>query len=186
MPTINAQLRLHIKNMIGRLSETAIANLFESMGLHPAIIPGGEIEIQEEIPDTKLSVLRNLLRREHFDIIYDRSRILAEKVLHVIMDMIHYSRELPAINYSEYISQKLCINYTFLSKCFSRNMGITIEQYIITQKIERVKKLLRYPDITLTEIAWKLQYSSTAHLSAQFKRVTGITPSIFRKSAVKH
>jgi AraC-like DNA-binding protein len=172
--------------MIGRLSETAIANLFESLGLHPAIIPGGEVEVQEEIPDTKLKALRNLLRREQFDILFDKSRILSEKVMHVIMEMIHYSREMPAINYSEYISQKLCMNYTFLSKCFSRNMGITIEQFIIMQKIERVKKLLRFPDITLTEIAWKLQYSSTAHLSTQFKRVTGLTPSIYRKSTVKH
>jgi AraC-like DNA-binding protein len=172
--------------MIGRLSENTIATLFESMGLHPAIIPGGEVEIPEEIPDKKLRALRNLLRKEEFDILYDKSRILAEKVLHVIVEMIHYSRELPTIKYSEYISKKLCINYTFLSKCFSRNMGTTIEQFIIIQKIERVKKFLGNPDITLTEIAWKLHYSSTAHLSAQFKRVTGKTASDFRKSTAKH
>jgi AraC-like DNA-binding protein len=172
--------------MIGHLSENTIATLFESLGLHPSIIPGGEVEIQEEIPDNKLRALRNLLRREQFDILYDKSRILAEKVLHVIMEMIHYSRDLPSIKYSDHISKKLCINYTFLSKCFSRNMGTTIEQFIIIQKIERVKKLLKNPDTTLTEIAWKLHYSSTAHLSGQFKRVTGMTPSDFRKSTAKH
>ena len=92
-------LRLHIQNMIGHLSENAIVTLFESVGLQPFIIPGGEVEIRGEIPENKLNALRTLLRKEQFDILYDKGRILAEKVLHVIVEMIHYSQELPTINY---------------------------------------------------------------------------------------
>ena len=111
----------------------------------------------------------------------DKRVMLAEKVRDLIVQMIHDSMELPAINYSEYISRQLCVNYTLLSKSFSRTIGITIEQYIIIQKIERVKKMISQTELTLSEIAWKLRYSSPAHLSAQFKRITGIAPSVFRK-----
>jgi AraC-like DNA-binding protein len=114
------------------------------------------------------------------DAIYKRI-ILAEKVRNLIIEMIHDSFELPSVNYSEYISRNLCVNYTLLSKSFSKICGTTIEQFIINEKIEKVKKLLTHNDLTLSEIAWKLRYSSTAHLSAQFKRITGITPSVFRK-----
>jgi AraC-like DNA-binding protein len=107
--------------------------------------------------------------------------LLAEKVRQLIIEMVHYSLELPTINYSEYISKNLCTSYTLISKSFSKTNGMTIEQFIIVQKIERVKKLLSINELSLSEIAWKLGYSSTAHLSAQFKRVTGITPSLFRK-----
>ena len=116
------------------------------------------------------------------DVAYKRV-ILAEKVRNLIMDMIHDSPEPPAVNYSEYISKNLSVNYTVLSKSFSIASGMTIEKFIITEKIERVKKLLTHHELTLSEIARKLRYSSAAHLSAQFKRITGITPSIYRKLA---
>jgi AraC-like DNA-binding protein len=109
--------------------------------------------------------------------------ILAEKVRNLILDMIHDSPEPPAVNYSEYISKHLCVNYTLLSKSFSIARGMTIEHFIITEKIERVKKLLIHHELTLSEIARKLRYSSAAHLSAQFKRITGITPSVYRTLA---
>jgi AraC-like DNA-binding protein len=107
--------------------------------------------------------------------------MIAGKVRDLILDMIHNSLELPDINYSTYISRNLCINYTTISKSFSKAVGVTIERYIINQKIERVKKMLSIDHLPLSEIAWKLRYSSTAHLSGQFKRITGITPSVFRK-----
>jgi AraC-like DNA-binding protein len=111
----------------------------------------------------------------------DKMFVLAEKVRDLIFNMVHNSLELPDINYSAYISRNLCTNYTTISKSFSRTIGITIERYIIVQKIERVKRMLLVDHLTLSEIAWKLRYSSTAHLSGQFKRITGITPSVFRK-----
>jgi AraC-like DNA-binding protein len=111
----------------------------------------------------------------------DKMIVLAEKVRDLIFNMVHNSLELPEINYSAYISNILCTNYTTISKSFSKAIGITIERYIIVQKIERVKKMLSVDHLTLSEIAWKLRYSSTAHLSGQFKRITGITPSVFKK-----
>jgi AraC-like DNA-binding protein len=113
--------------------------------------------------------------------ISQKRTMLAENVRNLIIQMIHDSMELPAINYSEYISRRLCVNYTLLSKSFSKTIGVTIEQFIIIQKIERVKELISQTELTLSEIAWKLRYSSPAHLSAQFKRITGIAPSVFRK-----
>ncbi len=107
--------------------------------------------------------------------------MLAEKVRNLIIQMIHDSIELPSVNYSEYISRQLCVNYTLLSKTFSKYIGTTIEQFIIIQKIERVKEMISKTELTLSEIAWQLRYSSPAHLSAQFKRITGIAPSVFRK-----
>ena len=111
----------------------------------------------------------------------DKMLALAEKVRDLIFDMIHDSLELPDINYSAYFSNHLCVNYTTISKSFSKVIGVTIEQYIIMQKIEKVKKMLSVDRLSLSEIAWRLHYSSTAHLSGQFKRITGITPSLFRK-----
>jgi AraC-like DNA-binding protein len=111
----------------------------------------------------------------------DKMTMIAEKVRDLIFDMIHNSLELPDVNYSAYISRNLCINYTTISKSFSKAIGVTIERYIIMQKIEKVKKMLSVDHLSLSEIAWRLHYSSTAHLSGQFKKITGITPSLFRK-----
>lgn len=172
--------------MDGHLSENTITTLFEKEGLHPFIMPDGEVEIPEEIPARKFRSLRAILRKAQFEILIDRNKILAEKVSRVIQEMIHHSRDLPAIRFSVHISRKLCTNYSFLSKAFSKTKGITIEKYIIIQKIERVKRLLVFPDLNLSQIALKLHYSSIAHLSSQFKKVTGITPSDFRKSKAKN
>ncbi|HEY2648011.1 MAG TPA: AraC family transcriptional regulator [Puia sp.] len=113
----------------------------------------------------------------------DKMIAIAGKVRDLIFDMIYNSLELPDINYSTYISRNLCINYTTISKSFSKAVGVTIERYIIDQKIERVKEMLSVDHLKLSEIAWKLGYSSVAHLSGQFKKITGITPSVFRKTA---
>ena len=159
-----------------------LVSIFRRLDLSPILSPGGEVELPENIPTAKFRLLKKLLRKARFDILVDKKMILAEKVVSLVMDMVHYSQELPSINYSEYISRHLCVSYSLLSKSFSKARGITIEQFIISQKIERVKQLLSHQDLTVSEIAWKLRYSSPAHLSAQFKRVTGISPSHFRRN----
>jgi AraC-like DNA-binding protein len=158
-----------------------LVSIFRRLGLSPTISPGGEVELPENIPSAKFRLLKKSLRKAQFDILVDKKMILAEKVVNLVMEMIHYSQELPSVNYSEYISKNLCVSYSLLSKSFSKARGITIEQFIIAQKIEKVKQLLSHQDLTVSEIAWKLRYSSPAHLSSQFKRVTGISPSIFRR-----
>ena len=110
----------------------------------------------------------------------DKKAMLIEKINNVITEMIHYSDEAPKMNYSDYISEKLKYDYTYLSNLFSEVKGITIQQFIIVHKIERVKELLLYDEMNLTEISYKLHYSSVAHLSNQFKKVTGLSPSQFK------
>ena len=116
----------------------------------------------------------------------DKRSVLIEKIKNIVVEMIHYSDELPKINYSDYISEKLDYDYTYLSNLFSEINGITIQQFIITHKIERVKELLFYDELSLTEISYRMQYSSVAHLSNQFKKVTGLTPSQFKHLKFKH
>ena len=130
---------------------------------------------------------RNLfiLSKKKFELINDKDSIIIEKMKKAIIELVNNPDEFPNAKYSDYISKKLNINYTSLSKLFSKINHITIEHFIIAQRIERVKQFLLFNDLSLSEIAWKLHYSSTAHLSAQFKKVTGLTPSRFRKLKYK-
>ena len=110
----------------------------------------------------------------------DKKSVLIEKIKDIVIEMVHYEDELPKVNFSDYLTEKLGYNYTYLANLFSETEGTTIEHFIIIHKIERVKELIIYDELNLTEIAWKLHYSSVAHLSNQFKKVTGLTPSFFR------
>ena len=141
----------------------------------------GEIELEENISNQKRDELREALLRSGLVLMEDKKSILVEKIKTIIIEMIHYSDELPEVNYSLYISQKLNLNYTYLANLFAEVKGTTIEHFIITHKIEKVKELIIYDELSLTEIAALMQYSSVAHLSKQFKKITGLTPSHFRQ-----
>jgi len=162
-------------------SQKQVKSIVEDLGLQLVSIDVGEIEVEDVLSDQQYQKLRATLEQNDFELIAGKENILTEKIKSVIIEMIHYSDELPVIKYSSYISSKLKTNYTYLSKIFSKVKNVTIEHFIILHKIERVKQLLLYTELTLSEIAWKLHYSSTAHLSAQFKKITGITPSLFKK-----
>jgi AraC-like DNA-binding protein len=110
----------------------------------------------------------------------DKKSVLIEKIKDVVIEMVHYEDELPRVNFSDYLTEKLGYNYTYLANLFSETEGTTIEHFIIMHKIERVKELIIYDELNLTEIAWKLHYSSVSHLSNQFKKITGLTPSFFK------
>jgi AraC-like DNA-binding protein len=170
--------------MMSLRSKREVKAIIENVGLQPVEVEIGEVEIHEKLSINNYYALKKALQESDFDLVGDKEIILIEKVKSLVIEMI-YAEELPATNYSHYLSKKLKINYTYLSKFFSRVKKITIEQFIITHKIERVKQLLAYNELTLSQIALKLNYSSTAHLSAQFKKVTGITPSIFKKLKYK-
>jgi AraC-like DNA-binding protein len=167
-------------------SQKQVKSIIEDLGLHLVSIDIGEIEVGEILSDQQYAALKENLHQSDFELISGKENILTEKIKNVIIEMIHYSDELPVIKYSSYISSKLKTNYTYLSKIFSKVKNVTIEHFIILHKIERVKQLLLYNELTLSEIAWKLHYSSTAHLSAQFKKITGITPSLFKKLKFKN
>lgn len=151
------------------------------LGLHYVFVDLGMVEILEDITKEQHDQLKINLRKSGLELLDDKKSILIEKIKNVVIEMIHHSDEVPKVNYSDYISQKLDYDYTYLSNLFSEVKGITLQQFIIVNKIERVKELLLYDELNLTEISYKLHYSSVAHLSNQFKKVTGLSPSFFKQ-----
>jgi len=152
----------------------------KKLGLHFILVDLGEIEIMENISASQREQLKAALLLSGLELMDDKKAVLIEKIKNVIIEMVHYSDELPLINYSDFISEKLHHDYTYLSNIFSEVKGITIQQFIIVHKIEKVKELLMYDELNLTEISYKLNYSSVAHLSNQFKKITGLSPSHFK------
>jgi len=153
----------------------------KKLGLHYVNVDLGTIEILEDITDFQRDALRKNLKRYGLELLDDRKKIIIEKIKSIVIEMIHYSDEMPKVNYSDYISEKLGYDYTYLANTFSEVKGITIQQFIIINKIERIKELLLYDELNLTEISYLLHYSSVSHLSNQFKKITGLTPSYYKK-----
>jgi len=156
----------------------------EKLGVHYTIVELGEAEIREDISTEQMDRLSVALRKTGLELMDDKKSILVEKIKAVIIELVHYNEEQIKINLSDYLSEKLNHNYTYLSNLFSEVKGTSIEKFYLTHKIEKVKELLVYDELNLTEIADKLHYSSVAHLSNQFKKMTGLTPSHFKN--LKH
>jgi AraC-like DNA-binding protein len=152
----------------------------KKIGLHHVIVDLGVVEILEDITPVQFDLLKKNLAMSGLELLDDKKAILIEKIKDVIIEMVHYTDELPKVNYSDYISDKLHQDYTYLSNIFSEVKGITIQQFIINHKIERVKELLLYDEMNLSEIAYLLNYSSVAHLSNQFRKTTGLSASEFK------
>lgn len=151
------------------------------LGLHYTSVELGEAEVLEKISVEQHDQIRTALLKSGLELMDDKKSVLIQKIKNVIIELVHYSEEPLSINFSEFLSQKLNHDYTYLANLFSEVQGTTIEKYLIAHKIERVKELLVYDELNLTEIAYKMHYSSVAHLSAQFKKVTGLTPSHFKQ-----
>jgi AraC-like DNA-binding protein len=151
------------------------------LGLKYIVLDLGMAEVMDDITAEQRQKLKENLIKSGLELLDDKKSILIERIKNVITEMIHHSDELPKMNYSDYISQKLDNDYTYLANVFSEVKGITIQQFIIINKIERVKELLLYDELNLTEIADKMHYSSVSHLSKQFKKITGLSPSYFKQ-----
>lgn len=151
------------------------------LGYHYISVELGEAEVIESVSVEQHELIRLALLRSGLELMDDKKSILIQKIKNVIIELVHYSDEPLSINFSEYLSKKLDYDYTYLANLFSEVQGTTIEKFLIAHKIERVKELLVYNELTLTEIAYRMHYSSVAHLSAQFKKVTGLTPSHFKQ-----
>lgn len=151
------------------------------LGLNCVYVELGMVEILEDITEAQRQQFKTNLLKSGLVLLNDKKSILIEKIKNVIIEMVHYSDILPKVNYSDYISNKLNYNYTYLANTFSEVKGTTIQQYIINHKIEKVKELLLYDELSLAEISYKMHYSSAAHLSNQFKRNTGLSPSEYKK-----
>jgi AraC-like DNA-binding protein len=167
--------------MVSNRCKMAVKEALKEIGLHFMVVDLGEVEVMEDLTTEQRDQLKASLLRSGLELMDDKRAVLIEKINNVITEMIHYTDEVPKMNYSDYISEKLDYDYTYLSNLFSEVKGITIQQFIIVHKIERAKELLLYGELTLTEISYKLHYSSVAHLSNQFKKVTGLTPSHFKQ-----
>jgi len=150
-----------------------------NLGLH-FIVDMGVADVMEDITDEQRNQIRTALLKSGLELMDDKRAVLIEKIRNVIIEMVHYTDELPKVNFSDFLSGKLGYDYTYLANLFSEVQGTTIEKYVIAHKIERVKELIIYDEMNLTEIAWNMHYSSVAHLSNQFKKVTGLTPSHFK------
>lgn len=174
-------MKLYIKYMVSLRCKMLVRGELEKLGLKCVSVDLGMVEILGNVTEQQLKMFRENLKKTGLELLDDKKNILVERIKSVIVEMIHYADEIPRVNDSDYISEKLGYDYTYLSNTFSEVKGVTIQQYIIMHKIEKVKELLLYDELTLTEIAYKLHYSSVAHLSNQFKKVTGLTPTYFKK-----
>lgn len=173
-------MKLYIKYMVSLRCKMVVKEELENLGLRYVSVDLGVAEIMEDITQEQQEQLKNNLLRSGLELLDDKKSILIEKIKNVVIEMIHYTDELPKINYSEYISEKLNLDYTYLANIFSEVKGITIQHFIIINKIEKVKELLLYDELDLTEISYRLKYSSVAHLSSQFKKITGLSPTYYK------
>lgn len=172
--------------MVSNRCKIVVKEVLKQLDLHFIVVDLGEIEIMEDISDEQRGALKLALVESGLELMDDRKAILIERIRILITEMVHNADELPEKNYSTYISEKIGYDYTYLSNMFSEIKGVTIQQFIIIHKIERIKELIIYDEMNITEIAWKMNYSSVAHLSNQFKKVTGLTPSHFKNLKDKH
>jgi len=166
--------------MVSARCKMAVKAVLENMKLTYRYVDLGEVDIKEELDKDQLIRLKKELLVSSLLLMDDKKAMLIEKIKIIIIEMIHYSDEVLNVNFSEYLSKKMGHDYTYMASLFSEVTGTTIEHFIIAHKIEKVKELLLYNEMNLTEISYKLNYSSVAHLSNQFKKVTGLTPTYFK------
>ena len=174
-------MKIYIKNMVCARCEMAVRTLFDEMKISVLSIKLGEVELSKTLENLEKKQLSEKLKSLGFELLDDKISKTIERIKNRIIDLVHHQNEQPKINLSSYLSDDLNQDYSALSNLFSETEGITIEHYFIAQKIERVKELLIYNELSLSEIAFQLNYSSVAHLSNQFKKTTGITPTQFKQ-----
>ena len=173
---------LYIKNMVCDRCKAAVAKVLADLGLTPHAIELGTAEVEGTLDDAKLGLLRAALARQGFELLEDRRKQTVDRIKSAIIKLVHYRDNRQQVNLSAFLSNELGMEYSSLSKLFSENTGLTIERYFILQRVERIKELIFYGEMSLSEIARKMNYSSVAYLSTQFKSVTGMTPSQFKSA----
>jgi AraC-like DNA-binding protein len=167
--------------MVSTRCKMAVKEELKKLGLHFMVVDLGEVEVMETITTEQREQLKCALLVSGLELMDDKRAVLIEKIKNAIIEKVHYSDQIIKINFSDFLSERLGLDYTYLSNFFSEVQGTTIEQFIICHKIERIKELIIYGELNITEIAYKMNYSSVAHLSNQFKKVTGLSPSHFKQ-----
>lgn len=171
--------------MVSARCKTVVKEELKKHGLHFIVVDLGEVEIMETLSALEWAELKASLFEAGLVLMDNKRAILIEQIKNVVIEMVHHSEVMIKVNFSQYLSEKLKYDYTYMANLFSEVQGTTIEHFIIKHKIERIKELILYDELNITEIAWKMNYSSVAHLSNQFKKMTGLTPSHFKKLKVK-
>lgn len=174
-------MKLYIKNMVSVRCKMIVKEVLTKLGLHYIIVELGEVDIMENISSEQRDQVKAALFHAGLELMDDKRSVLIERIKNTIVEMVHHTDEVVKTNFSYFLSQKLDHDYTYLANLFSEVQGITIEKFIISHKIERIKELIIYDELNITEIAWKMNYNSVAHLSNQFKKVTGLSPSHFKQ-----
>ena len=167
--------------MVSNRCKMVVKEELNKLGFFFIIVDLGEVNLMEDISAEQKELFRAALLKSGLELMEDKKSVLIEEIKNVIIDMVHHKEEIIKIKFSDYLSEKLNHDYTYLSNLFSEVQGTTIEQFIIAHKVERIKEMLFYDELNISEIAWKLNYSSVAHLSNQFKKVTGLSPSHFKR-----
>jgi AraC-like DNA-binding protein len=174
-------MKLYIKYMVSLRCKLLVKAELKKLGLHFVFVDLGEVEIMENISAHQQQQLQIGLHNAGLELMDDKRAMLIERIKNVIIEMVHHANLLPKTNFSDYLSHKLDHDYTYMANLFSEVQGITIEQFIIAHKVERIKELIIYGELNITEIAYTMNYSSVAHLSNQFKKVTGLSPTHFKQ-----
>ena len=174
-------MKLYVRNMACLSCKVVVKEALEDLEIQPVKVELGEVETKEDLTENEKQELNNKLKKVGLELLENKQGAVIEKIRKVVVDYVYHTEEKIITNFSDYISKKLNYNYTYLANLFSEVEASTIEQYLIAMKIERIKELIMFDNMTLTEISYKLHYSSVAHLSAQFKKATGLTPSHFKR-----
>ncbi|WP_298223819.1 AraC family transcriptional regulator [Flavobacterium sp.] len=174
-------MKLFIKYMVSNRCKMLVKDELRKLGLHFIVVDLGEVEIMEALTPNQRNQLKVALLQSGLELMDDKKSMLIEKIKTVIINMVHYSDSNIKVNFSSFLSEKLHHDYTYMSNLFSEVQGTTIEHFIIAHKTERIKELIIYGEYSITEIAWQMNYSSVAHLSSQFKKVTGLSPTHFKQ-----
>lgn len=171
---------LYIKNMVCDRCKTAVDRLLREMGFHPTSVELGVVHIDDAPDEEQLDHIQGKLKNIGFELLDDRRQQMINKIKSAVIKLVHYQNNNTLLNMSDFVARECHRDYSALSKLFSEVTGVTLEHYYMEQRIERVKELIKYDELTLTEIAMRMNYSSTAYLSSQFKNITGMTPSQFK------
>jgi len=174
-------MKLYIKYMVSTRCKMVVRDVLNNLELHYVMPDMGVVDIMEDITDNQRGQIRDGLFEAGLELMEDKKAVLIEQIKAIIIEMVHFSEDIPKLNFSDLLTEKLHYDYTYMANLFSQIQGITIEHYIIANKIERVKEYIMYDELSITEIAFKMHYSSVAHLSNQFKKVTGLSPSHYKQ-----
>lgn len=173
-------MKIFIQNMVSLRCKMIVKSELERLGLEFKSVELGEVLLLKSVSETDRQMLMAALHKSGLEVMDDEKAMMIEKIINIIVEMVHYSDELPQVNFSTFLQEKMNLDYHKMAEVFSKTKGVTIEHFIILHKVERIKELITYDKLNLTEISYKMHYSSVSHLSRQFKQVTGLTPTFYK------